>query len=85
MGKAYPFTSEILSLKQNIPLFRGIPVHKSDIVPKTKTKRDDEGEPVRDADGKVVEEEVLCWQILGEIHVHPDNWDLFVEMLEKKK
>lgn len=85
MGKSYPFTYEVLKLKQRVPDFRGIPVHKSDLVSKTKTKRDDNGEPVRDADGKVIEEEILCWQILGEFHVHPDNWDKFVEMLDKVK
>jgi hypothetical protein len=83
-GKSYPFTDPI-GLDQKVPLFRGIPVHKSDLVSKTKTKRDDKGEPVRDADGKVIEVEIICWKILGEIHVHPDNWDKFVEMLEKEK
>jgi hypothetical protein len=84
-GKSYPFTYEALKLKQKVPLFSGIPVHKNDLISKTKTRRDDEGEPVLDADGKVIEDEVICCKIFGEIHVHPDNWDKFLGMLDKVK
>lgn len=67
------------------PLFSGIPIYKDDLVSKTRTERDEDGEPVRDANGQIVEVEVLCWKIFDAIHVHPDNWELFTEMVKAGK
>lgn len=68
-----------------VPLYKGIPVYKDDLISKTRPERNDKGELIRDADGNVIMVEIICWKIMDDLHVHPDNWDKFVEMLEKGK
>jgi hypothetical protein len=53
-----------------------IPVIIDPNIPLTRTVRDD--------DGNETTEPVLCWQIDGQLVVHPDRYEQYFKPLERK-